>query len=359
MANNWMRLLANAGGIMGTQRREKKPPKWGTPPFVADYDDDEDDTPMPATRPRRVPTEPVPEVDPSQMTMFNDRPRIVPNAPDKQVVTGTPDEYGLIRRQPQAVPDTPQTLMPQEPTDNDSRRAALLDSLQAEFDRPIENRKTKGWFGKLKRGFGKFARSMEQGGSLVGSIMNAADPTWDERQNKQNNINQMLAQYTTLNNVRKAEQDRQLQDSQIEFAEQRPDIELEKIRLKTIDTNTRANRAEAISRYQDEIIALRKQGVEQNDRRITALEKQIEETKRANLEREKDRDLDRESREFIAKNRESGMTNRMEYTEAQKAQRSAIAAQIKAALEAVKAQPDNPEAKAKLEALRKQAAALQ
>lgn len=361
MANNWMRLLANAGGIMGTQRREKKPPKWGTPPFVADYDDDEDETPpfvaeyddedetpVPATRPRRVQTEPVPEVDPSQITMFGDRPRIVPE--QLPPTMGTAD----AERSPMSA-DAPQPRRRSMEGD----MTALQEALQSEMDRPIENRKTKGWFGKLKRGFGKFARSMEQGGSLVGSIMNAADPTWDERQNKQNNINQMLAQYTTLNNVKKAEQDRRMQESQIKFAEQRPDIELEKIRLKTIDTNTRANRAEAISRYQDEIIALRKQGVEQNDRRITALEKQIEETKRANLEREKDRDLDRESREFIAKNRESGMTSRMEYTEAQKAQRIAIAAQIKAALEAVKAQPDNPEAKAKLEALRKQAAALQ
>lgn len=210
MANNWMRLLANAGGIMGTQRREKKPPKWGTPPFVADYDD-EDETPVPATRPRRVQTEPVPEVDPSQITMFGDRPRIVPE--QLPPTMGTAD----AERSPMSA-DAPQPRRRSMEGD----MTALQEALQAEMDRPIENRKTKGWFGKLKRGFGKFARSMEQGGSLVGSIMNAADPTWDERQNKQNNINQMLAQYTTLNNVRKAEQDRETEDAQIEDLRMKP-----------------------------------------------------------------------------------------------------------------------------------------
>ena len=83
---------------------------------------------------------------------------------------------------------------------------AMEDSIRDAYQQPIENRPTKNWFQKIGRGFNKFGRSYRSGKGIVGAVSDTLDPTYDERMNRQDQINQMFGQYANLRKMQEAEQ---------------------------------------------------------------------------------------------------------------------------------------------------------
>lgn len=132
-----------------------------------------------------------------------------PFRPDMPEMSKGLERRDMMRRQP----------MPSESRNLDGDIQAMEDSIRDAYQQPIENRPTKNWFHKLGRGFNKFGRSYRSGKGIVGAVSDTLDPTYDERMNRQDQINQMFGQYANLRKMQEAEQ-----------AEQRRTIDIENIK---------------------------------------------------------------------------------------------------------------------------------
>jgi hypothetical protein len=138
---------------------------------------------------------------------------------------------------------------------------------------------------------------------------------------KEYQVQQARKRFEPLDQRRRADQEYKYKNAQIDYAQQRPLIQQQNadtaLLRAEVDAEYKANmaalgweKAEQIAGYREQIIALKERGASQNDARIKILEKRIDATIADNKVRAEDRDLDRASRENIAKMKEKGATTR-------------------------------------------------
>lgn len=124
---------------------------------------------------------------------------------------GTPN---VVNESPNVDPNANQLPSSQRNLDGDI--AAMEASIRDAYNEPINNRKAN-WMQKMGRGLRKFQAGWNGGkGGLVGGFSAALDPTLDERMNRQQQLNDMFAQYGNLRKMKEAEQNDALKQEQID-----------------------------------------------------------------------------------------------------------------------------------------------
>jgi len=224
---------------------------------------------------------------------------------------------------PAAPPDA-ETAVAEVPK---TRREKAVDAFFAEKDRKIVDKDKNPFLNILKnmglnalKAFnnsqGTGARFKDRlfsalGGGAAGGVMGAADGSLDEQFMHNRRLGKLGAEVDQATALEQQSQDLDKGAYNNAILAQRPVLDKQKANAATLradsDKTYKENqitlgtkKANELKIYQDAIVDLREKGAAQNDKRITLLEKNLDERKRSNQETEKDKDLDREARIKVA-----------------------------------------------------------